>query len=68
MERIDINGLIEELQRVDKMFDTVKTDEERVFLFVRLTNSGQTLMQMAGAQANGLTTKCVERLNPKVIS
>ena len=68
MERIDINGLVEELQRVDKLLDAAKTDEERVFIYMRLINSGQALMQMAGAHANELTGKCVDRLGPKVIA
>jgi hypothetical protein len=65
-ERIDINGLVDELKRVDRMFDTATTDEQRVFIHMRLVNCGQALVQQSGQIANALTGKCVDRLDARV--
>jgi len=67
-ERIDIDGACAELQRIDKLLTSAKTDEERVFIYMRILNTGQQLVQHAGTLANQLTGKCVDRLDAKVIS
>jgi len=63
---IDFNGLREELARVERLLGSVKTDEERVFVYMRLVNAGQRLTQESGMIANQLSSKCVDRLDPQI--
>ncbi len=65
--RIDIAGLVEELERVSRMIERSTTNEERVFLHMRLIHSGHALVEKASANANALTQLCVDSLDPVVV-
>lgn len=66
MERIDIKGLIEELQRIDRLFDMAVTDEGRVFMYMRLVNCAQALGQAAGQRVQELSGECIDKLDPVI--
>jgi hypothetical protein len=66
MERIDMEGLIDELRRIERLIDTSTTDEGRVFMYMRLVNCAQLLGQEAGQAVQDLSGKCIDRLDPVI--